>query len=78
MFFGSLSAFPLAQLCQVTSKAVSVTGGSYNNEYMLTFHLVTDSTGACKISAMKEFVDSKYWTDFLKEEILRRVALHKR
>ncbi|KIJ51378.1 hypothetical protein M422DRAFT_158316 [Sphaerobolus stellatus SS14] len=50
------------------SSGKSTTGAPYNNEYCLTFYLVNQDDGLPKISYLKEFVDSKYSSEFFAGE----------
>ncbi|KIJ51392.1 hypothetical protein M422DRAFT_26806 [Sphaerobolus stellatus SS14] len=54
-----------------TSSGKSTTGAAYDNEYCLTFYLAHQDDDL-KISHLKEFVDSKYTSEFFAEESKRQ------
>ncbi|KIJ51403.1 hypothetical protein M422DRAFT_26817, partial [Sphaerobolus stellatus SS14] len=54
-----------------TSSGMSTTGAAYDNEYCLTFHLAHQD-GDLKIFHLKEFVDSKYTSEFFAGESKRQ------
>ena len=59
---------------QVSSSSKTTTGASYNNEYVLFLELESKEGSALQIKRFKEFVDSKYSTEFFPAEKARQEA----
>ncbi|TCD64011.1 hypothetical protein EIP91_004679 [Steccherinum ochraceum] len=55
-----------------SGKATSITGAPYANEYTVIAHVAKQANGEYKISAMKEFLDSKVLLEFMAAEKQRQ------
>ncbi|KAK7682590.1 hypothetical protein QCA50_014390 [Cerrena zonata] len=61
-----------------SSSSTTTSGAHYNNEYALFFELVAAAEGSLQIRRQKEFVNSKYASEFfLAEKARQEAAGHK-
>lgn len=64
----SVVGLSLDVMRQASSTAISITGAPYANEYMFIIHFRETQDGACRIASVKEFVDSRFTTEFFAAE----------